>query len=81
MEAIKADLGREKPVINPELLNNIIHLAQLKTMMEKVVANQYNEKLYKEGIADIDYYVDSLLINLKDTEKNQLREKVLCPRK
>lgn len=69
LEAIKADLGREKPVINPELLNNIIHLAQLKTMMEKVVANQYNEKLYKEGIADIDYYVDSLLINLKDTEK------------
>ena len=75
LEAIKADLGREKPVINPELLNNIIHLAQLKTMMEKVVANQYNEKLYKEGIADIDYYVDSLLINLKDTEKNQLRER------
>ena len=75
LEAIKADLGREKPVINPELLNNIIHLAQLKTMMEKVVANQYNEKLYKEGIADIDYYVDSLLINLKDIEKNQLRER------
>ena len=75
LEAIKVDLGKKDPVIAPDLLDAIIPLAPLKEMMEKVAANKENEELYKEGIADINYFVDSLLINLKDTEKNQLREK------
>ena len=73
LQAVKEDL--KEGVVNPGMLNDIAPLAQLKAKMEKVVANKDNEEHYKEGIADINYLVDSLLINLKDTEKNQLREK------
>lgn len=73
LEAVKKDL--EAGTVNPKLLNDIAPLAQLKTIMEKVAANEDNEELYKEGIADINYYVDSHLNRLKNAEKNQLREK------
>lgn len=75
LEAIKVDLGKKDPVIAPDLLDAIIPLAPLKEMMEKVAANKENEELYKEGIADINYYVDSHLNRLKNTKINQLREK------
>ena len=75
LQAVKEDLGREDPVIKPDLLDGIIPLAPLKEMMEKVLENKDNEELYKEGIADINYYVASHLNRLKNTKINQLREK------
>ena len=75
LQAVKENLEREKPVVDPYLLEGIIPLAPLKEMMEKVLENKDNEELYKEGIADINYYVDSHLNRLKNTKINQLREK------
>lgn len=75
LEAIKGDLGRKVPVIRPDLLDGIIPLAPLKEMMEKVAVNIESNGSDEAGIADINYFVDSHLNRLKNTEKNQLREK------
>lgn len=75
LKAIKGDLGRKVPVIRPDLLDGIIPLAPLKEMMEKVAVNIESNGSDEAGIADINYFVDSHLNRLKNTEKNQLREK------
>ncbi|MCD7980500.1 MAG: hypothetical protein LUF31_07980, partial [Fusobacterium sp.] len=71
LEVIKKDLGREEPVIKPDLLDNIAPFEFLKTMMEEVKENKGKGKW---TIKDLENRIDSFLINLKNTEKNQLRE-------
>ncbi|MEE0137983.1 hypothetical protein [Fusobacterium ulcerans] len=68
LEAIKVDLEREKPVIDPYLLEGIAPLASLQKILQDVKDN-------KRSVEDAKYYVDSHLNRLKNTKINQLREK------